>query len=86
MNTNLLRLARLDSRGIRYWIVPGFGNGVRLTPALHTGPGWGPSLHWPHRDAKGECIRGVDLDRHWRLARREIRELLASCSDHTQGE
>lgn len=76
MNCSLLRLARRDRRGVRFWVVPGFSNGVRLTPSAHSGQGWGAALHWPNRDIKGEFIRGVDLDRHRALARREIRALL----------
>jgi hypothetical protein len=77
MNTRLLKLARRHRDGSRHWIVPGYGNGIALTPPSGEGVmAWGWKLRWPGRDAKGEFIRAVDLDRHRKLAKQEIRRLL----------
>lgn len=78
MNVKLLRRARRDSRGIRYWIVPGFGNGVRLVPSALTPHGWGPAVYWPAMDDKGPLVEGVDLDRHRTIAKHEIRALIVA--------
>jgi hypothetical protein len=77
MNTRLLCLAR-RYKGARRWSVPGYGNGIALIPSRDTGKGWGAKVSWPFHDAKGEAIRGVDLDRHRKLALQEIRALLES--------
>lgn len=76
MNIALLKLARRDYRGVRTWIVPGFGNGAKYVPERYTPTGWGPALYWPAIDARGECVRGADLWRHRKLAKAEIRKLL----------
>lgn len=78
MNTKLLRMARRHSNGTRSWTIPGFGNALILTPRHLTMTGWGASVSWPARDAVGEMRRSVDLRRHRKLARLEIRRLLAS--------
>lgn len=75
MNTRLLRLARRIG-GVRYWSVPGHGNPAKLVPSRLTPQGWGPAAYWPAVDAKGPCVRGVDLDRHLTIARHEIRALI----------
>jgi hypothetical protein len=80
MNTALLKLANRDRRGTWQWTVPGYSNGVKWLPAELTRPGWGAQLCWPHRDDKGECTRSVDLDRHRKLAKQEIKNLLAICN------
>jgi hypothetical protein len=79
MNTKLLRLARRDSRNIRYWTVPGYSNGARLAPSRHTLLDWGPAFYWPARDERGEMTRGVDLNRHRSMAKRYARELIKEC-------
>jgi hypothetical protein len=76
VNVRLLKLARRDKRGIRSWVVPGFGNAARLTPSRYTPKGWGPSFHWPDRDQRGEHVKGVDLDRHRPLARAAAHDML----------
>jgi len=82
MNTRLLRLAHRYRNGRRDWAVPGYGNPVSLLPPSGEGRmAWGWTLRWPGRDAKGEYVRGVDLDRHRALARNEIRRLLATIEE-----
>lgn len=79
MNTALLKLARRDSRGTRYWTVPGWHNEAKLVRSAHTGKGWGPAFHWPMMDPyhPGEqIVYSVCLTRHIKLARRYARELL----------
>ena len=75
MNVTLLRLARRH-KGVRSWIVPGFGNAAKLTPSRLTPDGWGPAFHWPDLDAQGhECRRGVDVSRHRKMARHYAKRL-----------
>src|SRR5271170_3773758 len=79
MNTSLLKLRRKHRNGASYWAVPGYSNGIALTPPSGQGTyAWGWTLRWPDQDAKGEFTRTVDLDRHLRLAKQEIRRLLAN--------
>ena len=80
MNINLLKLARRVN-GVRYWAVPGHGNGAKLIPSRLTPHGWGPAAHWPAVDAKGPLVRGVDLNRHLTIARHEIRALIETVKD-----
>lgn len=75
MNTRLLRMAE-KINGVRRWPIPGYGNPITLTPSRLTGAGWGAALHWPARDAQGEVRHSVDLDRHLKMARAQIRQLL----------
>ena len=84
MNTELLRLAR-KYRGVRSWVVPGFGNPAQLIPSKHGFRGFGATFRWPgyrfYTDAHGGSARelvvfGVDLDRHLDIARAAARELL----------
>ena len=80
MNTRLLKLARKDSKGVWHWVIPGYGNGVKYNPH-GSGVGthqWGASLRWPGKDAKGELVHSVDLARHRKQAKQEIRKLLQS--------
>lgn len=80
MNTKLLRRARRDSKGIRYWGVPGHENSIRLMPSTLTPTGWGSAVYWPGADDKGPYMRGVDLERHRPVARNEIRALIRACT------
>lgn len=78
MNVSLLKLARRHSNGCRYWTVPGYGNAAKLVPARHTMGSWGSAAHWPARDERGEKLCGVDLNRHRKMARAEIRKLIST--------
>lgn len=79
MNTRLLRMAETGrlKTGVRRWTIPGQSHPVTLIPKSLSYPGWGPALHWPMVLPNGEVIRrGLDLDRHLSIAKREIRALL----------
>jgi hypothetical protein len=79
MDARLLKLCQRHRNGARYWAVPGYRNKISLLPPSGQDTmAWGWTLRWPGRDAKGEYVRGVDLDRHLKLAKQEIRRLLAN--------
>lgn len=79
MNISLLKLGHRSRDGSRWWPVEGYGNGVKLLPSRLTCSTWGATVYWPHTDEAGaECRRGVDLDRHRKLAKQELRNLIAT--------
>ena len=83
MDTRLYKLAERRCDGSWHWSVPGFGNGVDYDPNPESFGSfrWTRTLSWPCRDPGdgSEFIRRVDLDRHRRLAKAEIRALIAAC-------
>lgn len=76
MNTTLLKLGRRHRTGSWRWHVPGFDNGITYCPSVASLKGWGPSVQWPRRSDKGAVLVSVDLGRHRKLAKAEIRKLL----------
>lgn len=79
MNTTLLRLARRNADGIRYWSIPGAPNEAALIPGKLSM--WGvPAFRWPELVTKGDetywQVRSVRLDWHRSVAKKHIREIL----------
>lgn len=78
MNIRLLKLASKDRKGCYRWAVPGYSNVIVYTPERLSFRGWGPALRWPCLDRGQEISRAACLDRHRKLVKREIRQLLSS--------
>jgi hypothetical protein len=77
MNTNLLKQAKRHRDGSRRWIVPGRDHAIVYLPSTLTPNDWGPTVRWPSRDAKGDLVRSVDINRYRTMAKTAIRKLLS---------
>lgn len=77
----ILKAARRNADGTRYWIIPGAPNAAKLVPGARSL--WNvPGFWWPHYEAKdgrepGWIVRGVRLDWHRSIAKAGALELIA---------